>query len=193
MTCIDNACASFIYGVRQIDGCQCQLIFRPDVLRFASAADCRCKASSAQSPDTHVSPMPMQGLLSRCISHICPIGKQHAGSSQAECIRRMRSCSLGCWVRSNIVIEVAVPAAVHPSSCSHRRRPGGQERALWCLTFKKLRLCPSPAPVLSPCRQRLPRLLPWPPPPWPLLPGACRPGISEAHAGFLQTDALCLF
>ena len=56
----------------------------------------------------------------------------------------------------------------------------------------RLRLRPSPSPVLSPCRQRPPWPLPWQPPPWPLPSGACRHGLSEAHEGLSLMDAVCL-
>ena len=75
---------SMVANVRIVhhDVCDSQL------QQFAGAKQA---VESYQSPDTHVSPMPMQGQLSRCISTSCLVGKQHAGSlfrSQAECIRQ---------------------------------------------------------------------------------------------------------
>ena len=99
--CIGNACASFIYGVGQIDGCKCQLIFCHDVchshlLQFAGAKQavlrvptlmsvrCPCRASLAGA--YHIS-VPLESSMQA--AHF---------AAKLNVFARMHSNSLGCLV-----------------------------------------------------------------------------------------------
>ena len=91
--CIGNACESFIYGVGQIDGCECQLIVHHDVCdsQLQQFAGAKQAVESYQSPDSMSARCPCRASSAGAYAISCAIGKQHAGSSfrsQAECIRQ---------------------------------------------------------------------------------------------------------
>ena len=83
--CVGDACASFIYGVGPIDGCECQLIVYHDVCDSQQAVE------SYQSSNIMSAQCQCRAISAGAYAIFCAIGKQRVGSSfrnQAECIRQ---------------------------------------------------------------------------------------------------------